>query len=152
MATRVLVLATYLSRAHAGAAHATMDICNALADTSWAEVSVFGYSRDEGALAPSIRYVGGRARPEPRFVWRFPSLYAERYAEAALREAALPPADLVYTQNTVLGLAYRRLSEATPVGCVRWSESWASPTVCTSWGTPTPRHTSRRPTSSPCPA
>lgn len=115
MATRVLVLATHLSRTNAGAAHATIDISNALAESSWADVTVHAYSRDEDALTPALRFIQGRARTDPRFFWRVPSLYRVAYATSGLRALPLPPVDVCYTQTTELGLAYRRLFPDTPI-------------------------------------
>ena len=115
MVSRVLVLATHLSRANAGAAHATIDIANTLAETEWADVTVHAYTRDEDALSPAIRFVQGAARPEPRLLWRVPSSYRIRHAVAELRGLGLPPADVCYTQSTELGLAYRLLHPATPI-------------------------------------
>lgn len=115
MATRVLVLATHLSRTNAGAAHATIDIANALAESGWADVTVHAYTRDEDALSPAISFLQGRQRPDPRFFWRFPSLYRVAAATRELRELRLPPVDVCYTQSTELGLAFRRLFPDTPI-------------------------------------
>ena len=115
MPIRVLVLGTHLSRTQAGAAHATIDIINALAATSWASVTAFGYSRDADALHPDVPFVTGVTRPHPRFFWRFATAYEVPWATRDLAGSRLPPADLCYTQNTVLGLAYRRLFPATPI-------------------------------------
>jgi glycosyltransferase involved in cell wall biosynthesis len=115
MATRILVLGTYLQRTQAGAAHSTIDIINALAGAPWASVTAFGYSRDDDALLPSVPFVRGVARPHPRFLWRLPPLYEVPWAVRELAAAGLPPADVVYTQNMVLGLAYRRLVPDTPI-------------------------------------
>jgi len=115
MTCRVLVLATHLSRSNAGAAHATIDIANTLAESDWAEVAVHAYTRDEDALSPAIRFVRGSVSPDPRLLWRLPSLYRLRHAVAELPAAQLPPADVCYTQSTELGLAYRLLHPATPI-------------------------------------
>lgn len=115
MPTRILVLGTYLSRTQGGAAHSTIDIINALARAPWAQVTAFGYSRDDDVLDPAVPFVLGTPRPQPRFVWRFTPLYEVPWAARELATVGLPPADVVYTQNMVLGLAYRQLAPDTPI-------------------------------------
>lgn len=113
--TDVLVLATYIGRDQAGAAQATLAVINALADTAWAQVTLFAYRADRSMLAPEVRVVEGREPTARRFFWRFEHMLAVGDTRRALAAARLPTPQLVYTQNTVLGLAYRQLYADIPI-------------------------------------
>ena len=111
----VLVLATYIGREQAGAAQATLAVINALAESTWARVTLFAYRADRSMLAPRVHVVTGAEPKRRRFLWRIEHLLAVGEARAALAALRLSPPHLVYTQNTVLGLAWRALHPGTPI-------------------------------------
>jgi glycosyltransferase involved in cell wall biosynthesis len=115
MGQGIVVLAPYLTRTQAGAAQATMRIANAFAARSADPVTVFTWQCERDLLHPELRIITGAAGEDPRFFWRFPSAYAVRAVRRSLRDAAVPEGALAYTQNTVLGLAYRSLYPSVPV-------------------------------------
>jgi glycosyltransferase involved in cell wall biosynthesis len=115
MPINVLCLATYLTPAQAGAAQAYLAVVNALAAEPWARVTLFAYEADAAMLSPRVTVVRGREPKPGRFWWRFEHLLALRATVREFRRCKLPPADLVYTANTVLGMAYREVDAATPI-------------------------------------
>jgi len=105
----VLVLAPYLQRGQAGAAQATINIVNALAERYPGGVSVFTFAYDAELLHPALRIVGMARRPEPRFFWRFAPIVFLRECYRHFKAAGVPAAGFCYTQNTSMALAYRRI-------------------------------------------
>lgn len=111
----ILVLATFLEREQAGAAQATMTLINALAKEPWARVRVFAYRADPMLLDPAAQIILGPAPRQLRFLWRVQSVLALAEARRTLTNANLGTPDLVYTQSTLLGLAWRQRNERTPL-------------------------------------
>jgi glycosyltransferase involved in cell wall biosynthesis len=122
---RVLVLATYLTRDQAGAAHSIITIVQALARAGWAEVTVAAHTWEPGLFPESVRLV--RLRPEnwPQPFWRFLPLTYYWHARRVIGENALGNFDFCYTQSIAYGLAYRKEFPAVPIvshpGSVLWS-------------------------------
>lgn len=115
----ILILAPYLSRAHAGAAHATISIANALHRRGKVRVVVAAYEIGPEALDDDVETVV-LSHPAPhRFLWRVDRALRTREMAAALSRAGFPRAGdelaLVYTQSMECGLAWRRLDGTTPV-------------------------------------
>jgi glycosyltransferase involved in cell wall biosynthesis len=111
----ILVLATFLEREQAGAAQATMTLINALAKEPWARVRVFAYRADPSLLDPAARIIRGPEPRQLRFLWRVQSILALAEARRTLRNANLGTPDMVYTQSTLLGLAWRQHKRRIPL-------------------------------------
>jgi glycosyltransferase involved in cell wall biosynthesis len=112
----VLVLATYIGRDQAGAAQATLAVINALAESTWARVTLFAYRADRSMLSPAVNVVLGTEPPSRRFLWRIDSLLAVADTRRALATVHFPRRpQFVYTQNTAMGLAWRELHGDTPL-------------------------------------
>jgi glycosyltransferase involved in cell wall biosynthesis len=115
MAMRVLVLNPYMSRRFAGASTASITIANGLARAEGLAVTAYAFVADDDVLDPSIELIRGEPLRQPRFFWRFPSIYMVSAMQRELASRALPPVDVCYTRHTSMGLAYRRLFPETPV-------------------------------------
>ena len=112
---KLLVLAAYLERQQAGAAQATITLINALAREPWARVRVFAYRAEESLLNPAVEVVLGQVPRQRRFLWRIQSLFELAEARRNLMRTQLGSPDLVYTQNLLLGAAYRQVDQRTPL-------------------------------------
>ena len=112
---KLLVLAAYLERQQAGAAQATITLINALAREPWARVRVFAYRAEESLLDPAVEVVLGQVPRQRRFLWRIQSLFELAEARRNLMRTQLGSPDLVYTQNLLLGAAYRQVDQRTPL-------------------------------------
>jgi glycosyltransferase involved in cell wall biosynthesis len=111
----ILVLAPYLDRQQAGAAQATIAIINALAAESWTRVTVYAWECDRTLLHSSVNVVRGEAPPPTRLgLWRIRPLLEMPAARRDLRKHQLP-ASFAYTQNSLLGLAFRRTRSDIPI-------------------------------------
>ena len=120
----VLVLATYLTRDQAGAAHSTITIIDALARAPWADVTVAAFTWDQSLLPSNVRLI---RLPEASWTdsfWRFHPLSDYWHAIRALQTEPLADFDMCYTQNIPLGLAFRRSQPDTPIvshpGAILW--------------------------------
>jgi glycosyltransferase involved in cell wall biosynthesis len=111
----VLVLATYIGRDQAGAAQATLAVINALAESTWARVTLFAYRADTSMLSPAVNVVQATEPPSRRFLWRIDSLLAVADTRRAMARVQIPRPHFVYTQNTAMGLAWRELHGDTPM-------------------------------------
>jgi len=111
----VLVLATYIGRDQAGAAQATLAVINALAESTWARVTLFAYRADTSMLSPAVNVVQATEPPSRRFLWRIDSLLAVADTRRAMARVQVPRPHFVYTQNTAMGLAWRELHGDTPM-------------------------------------
>ena len=111
----VLVLAPFLTRRHAGAAHATASIVNTLHRRGVVDVQVIGFEFEPGMLRTEIPVRTIRAPRARRLLWRVGRLFTVPDVQRALAETSLPAADLVYTQSLEMGLAYRALNPSTPI-------------------------------------
>jgi glycosyltransferase involved in cell wall biosynthesis len=105
----VVVLAPYLTRDQAGAAQAMINIVNALDKRLPGDVVVVTFAHDPALLSGSIPIIELEPYYAPRFFWRFPSVFTLDAFYRRLRDAQVPRAELCYTMNTLMGLAYRRL-------------------------------------------
>ena len=115
MKPKVLVLAGFLERKQAGAAQAIIHLVNALAERYPGEVAVGAFVNDRELLHPSVHIVDLDFREPPRFFWRFSPLIFLLQCHRAFRAAKLPAAEVCYTANTAMALAYRRLHPEVPI-------------------------------------
>ncbi len=115
MRPRILVLAGFLERKQAGAAQAVIHLVNALAERHPGEVVVAAFMHDPELLHSGARVIHLDMPDAPRFFWRFFPVIFLRQCLAAFRTAGLPVADLCYTANTTMGLAYRRLHPSVAI-------------------------------------
>lgn len=115
MKPTILVLAPYLTRREAGAAQATIHIINQIALQAREHLRVFTFAYEPDLIHGAAEMLQHEAPPVPRFLWRFPSAYVVRQTYNLLKRVRLPKADLCYSQNTALALAYRRLHPEVPV-------------------------------------
>lgn len=121
---RVLVLATFLTRDQAGAAHSIITIIRSLARSGWAEVTVAAHTWDPDALPKNVQVIRLPAESWPSPFWRLFPLTHYWHARRVLRDARLGDFDLCYTQSTAYGLAYRERHPTVPLvshtGFVLW--------------------------------
>lgn len=115
MKPNILVLAPYLTRREAGAAQATIHIINEIARQAKENLRVFTFTYESDLIHADAEMLQHDAPPLPRFFWRFPSAGLVRQFHKVLKQVRLPKADLCYTQNTALALAYRRLHPEVPI-------------------------------------
>ena len=114
-ARKLVVLAPYLQRTYAGAAHATINIIDAMSKRHPGSVSVAAFNYDAKLFSPDVQFVKLDPPRSIRFFWRFPSYVFLHQSLQRMRSAALPRATLAYTQSTGMGLAFRRLYPWVPV-------------------------------------
>ena len=121
---KILVLATYLTREQAGAAHSMLTIIEALARAGWADVTVAAFTWDASLIPDNVRVLRLAEANWPGAFWRLYPLPDYWHAVRVLEELPLAQFDLCYTQNMPLGLAFRRLQPDTPVashpGAILW--------------------------------
>ena len=115
MALRILVLAGFLERKQAGAAQAVIHLVNALGERYPGEVAVAAFMHEPDLLHPGVRAIPLELPDAPRFFWRFSPIVFLRQCYRAFRAAGLPAADLCYTPNTTMALAYRRLHPSVAI-------------------------------------
>ena len=115
MKPTILVLAPYLTRRQAGAAQATIHIINEIAHQGKEHLRVFTFEYEPDLIDGAAAMLQHDAPPLPRFFWRFPSAGIVWQFYSLLKRLRLPKADLCYTQNTALALAYRRLHPDVPI-------------------------------------
>jgi glycosyltransferase involved in cell wall biosynthesis len=121
---RVLVLATHLSREYAGAAHAMITIIQALARTSWADVTVAAFTWDSSLMPPNVRLFQLHDTTWPDPLWRLSPLPDYWHALRLMSASSLGEFDLCYSQSIPLSLAFRRRQPKIPIvshpGCILW--------------------------------
>jgi glycosyltransferase involved in cell wall biosynthesis len=106
-----------LTRRCGGVSHATLAVLKALARRGRLDLHVVTCELDDGELPPETRVTRIRPPVQRRVAWRFGrALLARDYAQA-LSEAALPPADVVYTRWMEAGLGFSRLHPNVPLIC-----------------------------------
>ena len=122
--SKILVLATYLTREQAGAAHSMLTIIEALARAEWADVTVAAFTWDESLIPANVRLVRLPEAKWPSPFWRLFPLPDYWHAVRVLGTLPLAQFDLCYTQNMPLGLAFRHHQAGTPVashpGAILW--------------------------------
>ena len=121
---RVLVLATHLSREYAGAAHAMITIIQALARTSWADVTVAAFTWDSSLMPSNVRLFQLHDTTWPDSFWRLSPLPDYWHALRLMSGSSLGEFDLCYSQSIPLSLAFRRRQPNIPIvshpGCILW--------------------------------
>jgi glycosyltransferase involved in cell wall biosynthesis len=115
MKPRVLILSGFIERKQAGAAQAVIHLVNALAKRYPGEIAVAAFEHDPELLHPGVRVFPLEMRDAPRFFWRFWPFIFLRQCNRAFRAAKLPAAELCYTPNTAMALAYRRIHPSVPI-------------------------------------
>jgi len=122
--TRVLILATFLTRDQAGAAQSIITIVQALARAGWADVTVAAHTWEADLFPDNVRLV--RLRPEvwPGPFWRLFPLTHYWHARRVIRENALGDFDFCYTQSIAFGLAYREEFPDVPIASHPGSILW----------------------------
>ena len=112
---RILILAPYLTRDQAGAGQSTLTFANSLAKEPWTDVTLYTYAWDHQLLHDRIHVIEGSGRRPPPFFWRFPTLYRVRQMQSDMLRKRIPIADVVYTQNMYMAIAYRRIHPHVPI-------------------------------------
>ena len=121
---RILVLATFLTRDQAGAAHSMITIVRALARSGWAQVTVAAHTWDQETLPKDVQVIRLPAESWPSPSWRLFPLTYYWHARRVLGEARFGDFDVCYTQSIAYGLAYRANHPTVPLvshtGSVLW--------------------------------
>ena len=112
---RVLILSGSLAHTQAGAAHATLDFANALADRPGINVHLYTSEIDPQVLSPKVELMKYDPLPRLPLLWRFRHLHAVRQARTELARQPLPDVDVCYSQGIVWSSAYRSLRPAVPM-------------------------------------
>lgn len=111
----LLVLATYLSRRQAGAAHATINIINSLHRRGHVRVRVAAFEIEAGVLLPGVETSLLPLPPNRPVIWRVGRWMRARDYASLLADVPIPEADAMYTQSLELALAFRERNATTPM-------------------------------------